>query len=99
MGLRVGEKVGLVSFDGQFVIPSLKAQRALASASCWLMEGAIVCLKGCQDGRLDGCECGCLDGCDDGFLNGCLDGCVDGCLDGCLDGWLDGVKESDIVGT
>ncbi len=70
-GAEVGEGVG---FDGQLVMPSLKAQRALASDCCGLMVGAMDCLKGFPVGRLDGWEEGCLDGCRDGFEDGWLDG-------------------------
>jgi hypothetical protein len=48
-GADVGEGVG---FDGQLVMPSLKAQRALASDCCGLIEvGDIV---GDNDGATDG---------------------------------------------
>ncbi len=59
-GAEVGEGVG---FDGQFVMPSLKAHKALASDCCGLVE--VGDIDGDNDGAIDGVivVVGCAVGC------------------------------------
>ncbi len=68
-GAAVGEGVG---FDGQLVMPSLKAHRALASdcCCCWLTEGDI---DGNNDGVNEGdIVVGCAVGCSQDAVTGVL---------------------------
>ncbi len=72
--------------DGQLVMPSLKAHRALASDCCWLDVGAM-------DGDIDGKIEGGVDSASVGEKVG--DNDQDGDLDGAIDGDSLGLKDSD----
>ena len=62
----------LISEDGQLVMPSLKAHKALASDTCWLEVGAIVGDDAAADGTIVGGAEGCNVGCPQVDVTGVL---------------------------